>query len=189
MAAGGSCSPGSHPGPRSDRGGWIKRNLTPGECGDDLYPSWSPLRSRSGWSGRRRRWGRERRARAATSQQPWQSAAFSAIYRCDPSFQRPFSHSRVRWNAAEMRGINYISVSNKWFNSSTSEVGLLLLHLWVRWKSTCRGYKKKIECDSLLFTFRISESEKHWGLSSPVAHLTGCSFALYFSHLLFKTRH
>lgn len=66
----------------------------------------------------------------------------ASLYRCDPLFPRPFRPSRVQWNVARMRGINY-SVSNKWFNSSTSEVRLLL-QLWVRWESTCkytcRGY-------------------------------------------------
>lgn len=64
-------------------------------------------------------------------------AAFRSLYRCDPLFPRPFRLSCVQWNAAEMRGINYISVSNKWFNSSTSEVRLLL-QLWARRESTCR---------------------------------------------------
>lgn len=63
-------------------------------------------------------------------------AAFPSLYRCDPLFPRPFRLSCVQWNAAEMRGINCISVSNKWFNSSTSEVRLLL-QLWVRREITC----------------------------------------------------
>lgn len=86
------------------------------------------------------------RWRQLFAEPPCFCAAFSSLYRRGPSFQRPFGGSRVQWNAAEMRGINYISVSDKWFNSSTSEVRLLL-HLWVRAESTCRytccGNKKK----------------------------------------------
>lgn len=123
--------------------------------------------------------------------------AFSFLYCCAPSIQRPFSCSRVQWNRAEMRGINYISVSNKWFISSASEVSLLLLHLGETWKhvqvhmTRILKKKKKISCNTFLLTYWISASDTpSWGLSSQVAQLPGSSFQLYFSHLLLlKTQH
>lgn len=62
---------------------------------------------------------------------PGGPAAFSSHYCCNPSFQQPFSHSHVQWNAAETRRINHVSIAVKWFTFTPREVRL---HLWARWQ-------------------------------------------------------
>lgn len=97
--------------------------------------------------------------------------------------------------AVEMRGINYISISNKWFKnifqwshiSSAASVGKTRKHVLV----DMAWILKKNLMQYFLFPDCISESETpNLGLSSQVSHMTGSSFQLYFSHLLlFKMQH
>lgn len=73
---------------------------------------------------------------------PGGPAAFASHYCCNPSFQRLFSHSRVQWNAAEMRGINHVSIAVKWFTFTPREVRL---QLWARWqKARLKKYNYSI---------------------------------------------